>query len=373
MLTLHVVQAECGDCLILEYGPQSKLKYILIDGGPAGTYDTHLRSELEKIKRGGRRLDLAILSHVDDDHIVGLLDLMAELRQQRANSVAETVEIDSLWHNAFSQTIGRDNDVEARLKALQANARSFAGVMTVTNTAVEGIGEGSQLRSAALTLRVLINPDPISVDEAPRPIKSADGLRLYIVGPTKKNLEELKTEWLAWLDKHETSPLTTEEIAAMADHSVPNLSSIMVLAEDEATGKKILLTGDGRGDHLIDGLRQANLLSGDGTLHVDVLKVPHHGSARNVTEEFFKTVTADKYAISANGKDGNPDLNTLVWIVEAAGEQRRTIEIFVTNQTPSTRQLVEKYDPKKYGYRLIEMDKESDSMPLQIAAEESSS
>jgi hypothetical protein len=368
MLTLHVVQAEYGDCLILEYGLQSKPKYILIDGGPAGTYDTHLRGELEKIKLGGGRLDLAILSHVDNDHIVGLLDLTAELRQQRANHAAETIGIDSLWHNAFSQTIGGDNDIEARLKALQANARNFARVMALTNAAVEGIGEGGQLRSAAVLLAIPINSDLISVDDAPRPIRSADGLTLYVVGPTKKSLDELKTEWLAWLDKHETSPLSTEEIAAMADRSVPNLSSIMVLAEDEATSKRLLLTGDGRGDHLIDGLGQANLLSRDGTLHVDVLKVPHHGSARNVTGDFFKTVTADKYVISANGKYGNPDLDSLIWIVEAAKEQGRTIEISVTNQTPSTRQLVKKYDGKKYGYSLVEMNKKSNSMPLQIVA-----
>jgi len=111
----------------------------------------------------------------------------------------------------------------------------------------------------------------------------------------------------------------------------------MVLAEDEATGKRLLLTGDGLGNHLIDGLRQANLLSGDGTLHVDTLKVPHHGSDRNVSKKFFKTVTADKYVISANGKDGNPDLDTLVWIVEGAREHGRAIEIFATNRTPSTR------------------------------------
>jgi beta-lactamase superfamily II metal-dependent hydrolase len=368
MLTLHVIQAEFGDCLILEYGMQSSPKYILVDGGPAGTYETHLRAELEKIKQGGGRVDLAILSHVDDDHIVGLLDLMAELRQQRANGVTETVEIDSLWHNAFSRTIGRDNNIETRLRALQANARSFAGVMTLTDAAVKGIGEGSQLRSAALALSIPINSDLISVDEAPRPIRSVDGLRLYIVGPTKKSLEELKTEWLAWLDKHEGSALTTEEIAAMADRSVPNLSSIMVLAEDRATGKRLLLTGDGRGDHLIDGLGKADLLSSNGTLHVDVLKVPHHGSARNVTKEFFKTVTADKYVISANGKYGNPDLDTLVWIVETAREQGRAIEIFATNQTPSTRRLAKKYNRSEYGYRLVEMNKQSSSMPLQIAA-----
>jgi len=76
------------------------------------------------------------VSHVDDDHIIGLLRLTEELGRQRSNGVVETIEIDSLWHNSFSQTIGKDNDIETRLKALHANTRSFADVMTLTSAAV---------------------------------------------------------------------------------------------------------------------------------------------------------------------------------------------------------------------------------------------
>ena len=140
----------------------------------------------------------------------------------------------------------------------------------------------------------------------------------------------------------------------MSDRSVPNLSSIMILAQ--ADGKKILLTGDARGDHLIQGLQQTSLLKTNGTLHVDILKVPHHGSSRNVDEEFFKRITADKYVISANGKYGNPDLETLIWIVKAAKEKQRNIEIFVTNQTPTIEKLLQEYFPAEYGYRLTLME-----------------
>ena len=53
----------------------------------------------------------------------------------------------------------------------------------------------------------------------------------------------------------------------------------------------MLLTGDGRGDHIVDGLRERGLLKRDGTIHVDLLKLPHHGSARNASPDFFRLVS----------------------------------------------------------------------------------
>ena len=120
----------------------------------------------------------------------------------------------------------------------------------------------------------------------------------------------------------------------------------------EAHGKTILFTGDGRSDHLLDGLRDTNHLDDDGKLHVDILKVPHHGSDRNATRTFFKEVTADTYVISANGFPDNPDLATLIWIVEAAQQQQRTIRLFVTNETTDVTKLREEYPEADYGYTL---------------------
>jgi beta-lactamase superfamily II metal-dependent hydrolase len=138
----------------------------------------------------------------------------------------------------------------------------------------------------------------------------------------------------------------------------------MVLAE--AGGKTILLTGDGRWDDLLNGLARAGFLKPDGTCHVDVLKLPHHGSVRNVSPEFFRKVTADKYVISANGKNGNPDLPTLKWLVQAARDQGRSIEIWITNQTDSTRQLIHDCNSNEYGYRLVALEPGTDEMILTL-------
>ena len=89
MLKLNVVQAEFGDCFVLRFGSIAKPQFILIDGGPSGTYTRHLQPEIEKIRASGNCLKLLILSHVDNDHIIGLLEMMADVVNQRAAAHVE--------------------------------------------------------------------------------------------------------------------------------------------------------------------------------------------------------------------------------------------------------------------------------------------
>jgi len=152
---------------------------------------------------------------------------------------------------------------------------------------------------------------------------------------------------------------------ANADESVPNLSSLCFVARSE--GRTMLLTGDARSDHLLEGLAAKGMLDASGRAHFDILKVPHHGSDRNITKTFFRKVTADRYAFSANGKNGNPDLATLIWLVEAARAQHRTPTLHVTNRTHSTRKLVQEYPPHEYGYTLRFLAKSEPSMEIRLA------
>jgi hypothetical protein len=212
----------------------------------------------------------------------------------------------------------------------------------------------------------------ISVEQAPRPVSQFEGVDLYVLGPSGQNLGKLQAQWLTWLAKR--LQLTPKEVQAglpeeapvpKPDDSVFNLSSIMLLAE--AGGKRMLLTGDGLGEHLVQGLEQAGMLGPGEAFHVDVLKLPHHGSARNVSREFFWRVTADRYVISANGKHGNPDLLTLKWLVDAASRQKRVIEIVVTNWTRSICELMRARDPAEYGYRLVALEPGEHSLLLKVA------
>ena len=66
----------------------------------------------------------------------------------------------------------------------------------------------------------------------------------------------------------------------------------------------------------------------DGECRVDLLKVPHHGSDRNLERGFFEQVVADRYVISSDGTDDNPSTATLDWIVETQG--KRAITVYLT-------------------------------------------
>jgi hypothetical protein len=121
-------------------------------------------------------------------------------------------------------------------------------------------------------------------------------------------------------------------LAAYTDGSVPNLSSIAAIAKFQ--GKTILLTGDARGDYLREGLKQEGKLDAKGKLHVDIFKLPHHGSDRNIDIDFFEDVTADHYVASADGTFVNPDRPTMEMLIDARGKDAEYV-IHLTYDVPA--------------------------------------
>ena len=333
VFTLEALQAAHGDALLLHYGPADSAKLAVIDAGPTGIFKSSVRPRLEEIR--ARRapdatltLDYVLVSHIDDDHIHGITDLTKELVEAADSPGDPPFEIENLWHNAFDDVVG-DDEVQAVAPAavtaaLGAGGGAPAGLSQESTLVLASVGQGDQLRQDAERLSLIVNADR-KLLLAPVELDMGNGLKATIVGPLKDQLEALQTEW----DKHvkkkkdATPAENAAAIAAYLDDSVTNLSSIVVLAELD--GKRILLTGDARGDFVLEGLKAAGAL--DGTLHVDVLKVPHHGSNRDVEIDFFEKITADHYVISANGKYGNPDPDTLEMIAAARGQDQFTIHL----------------------------------------------
>jgi hypothetical protein len=154
-----------------------------------------------------------------------------------------------------------------------------------------------------------------------RPVTLGEALKITVIGPMRPELEALQEAHDDWLRKRETDKKkeAAAALAAFVDESVPNLSSIVVLAEQG--GKKILLTGDARGDKILEGMELVGLLEKkSGKMHVNILKVPHHGSDNNMETSFFERVTADHYVFSGDGEHGNPERATLEMLIEARGE-----------------------------------------------------
>jgi hypothetical protein len=338
--SLDVRRARKGDCLLLHCGPKSAPLLVLIDGGPSNVYQPHLKPRLEQIKKARKLgsnaplpIDLAMVSHVDDDHIRGILDFTRELR---AAVGAPFARISSLWHNSFDDVIGKSPAELTAAVTAQFGAASLTNGLSEEATVdsdedeevihsslkvLASIEQGHQLRLDADKLGIPLNPEFEGglIIASPTPIEMSDDLSFLVVGPMVPELKKLQAQHDQWLKDLKAKGLKPgDALSAYIDKSVPNLSSLVLLAT--CGGKRILLTGDARGDKIIEGLETIGALKPGRSMHVDVLKVPHHGSSNNLETGFFKRITADRYVFSGDGEHGNPERQTLEMLLEARGK-----------------------------------------------------
>jgi hypothetical protein len=310
-LSLEVLRAEYGDCLLLHHGDD----LILIDGGPPSVYKDTLRPRLQELMKGRPQplfLEAVMVSHIDDDHLGGLNEMFADAVERREKHLGPAEwTAGELLMNAFGALTG---------------ASPTAGDGDVKGAALDDLvakAPGKESRAIAATVKrgiaLLQDADTLDIDRNASfggelvergGEKTVAGLSLTVLSPDQPRLKSLREKWETWEKAHPVHE------AENLDRSVFNLSSIVVLAR---SGKRtLLLTGDARSDDIVTGLKAEGLLSETKPrLDVDVLKLPHHGSVRNVDATFFAAVRARNYVISANGRDGNPEDATLALLCDS--------------------------------------------------------
>jgi beta-lactamase superfamily II metal-dependent hydrolase len=355
-MMLHVIQAEFGDCFILQSKSGKKLVNVLIDGGPYQTYEKHLKPALQKLMLNGK-LDLMVLSHIDNDHIIGLLDLLQDIKNQRKRGIKELVKVEKIWHNSFVDLLQLHEEPMKLFSQYTSIQNNTKGNGIAGSLIMRGFQQGTDLTKVSKSLGIPINPDFDKLIVTNGKIKSVNlnGITLHLLGPIKKNVDKLQKEWEKWSRKK-----TAESLAGLVqilDKSIPNLASITFLAE--MNNRKILFTGDGLGEDIVEVLAKNNMFDKDGKFFVDILKIPHHGSDRNTSLDFFNCIYAKYYIISANGRDDNPSLDTLRWIIESGKTNKTPKKIILTNMTRNVKKILQEYDQNKYNYEAIVLKRES--------------
>ncbi len=336
MLVLEALRARFGDALILHSGTKAKPQLTVVDGGPPGVYNDALRPRLEAI-RAERGLDartpldieLMMVSHIDGDHVSGLLELASKLNDRRESGQPLPWRIRRFWHNSFDDILDND-DLRVAAGASAMTTASLGEFLHAEGSLIlASVKQGRDLRKLLDALSLGGNmpfKGLVLADGPARPVTVGD-LKITVVAPRKAELMALQEKWneeIKPLLRKERSRAGRAEIAAYVDESVHNLSSIVVLVESQ--GKRLLLTGDGRGDHTLDSLKASKLLK-KGKLEVDLLKLPHHGSERNVAPDYFETIVARHYVVSADGKFDNPDVGTLRMISAARRDDDVTVHL----------------------------------------------
>lgn len=183
-MKLRVFQSDKGDCLLLT---SKDGKRILADGGMRSSYRAHVAPAMGQLQSAGEQLDLLYVSHIDRDHISGVLQLL-----------------DDLVVGAIEQMLAASASVleAGSAKPVLAEAASQRDLAT-------SVPEGLELsrRASPEQLNIDVNKefggDLILVrKEKKRNTVKLGSLELTVVGPFKEELDDLRKEWNAWLRDH---------------------------------------------------------------------------------------------------------------------------------------------------------------------------
>lgn len=340
MLKLEALRAKRGDALLLHHGSEDEPRLTLIDGGWKGVWRSALQPRLEQIRadRGGDplRIGLAMCSHVDEDHVFGLLEMTDHLETQRADSQELDYRIGILWHNTFGEALNAsDGELTGPVGAAASPgavdtasveaAAADLGVSPEAALVLASVPQGQKLRNNAAALGVTVNSPfdgLVRGGGTAGPVAFHD-LEITVIGPDEDRIAEFRAEW----DELKDAGLDAVSLAEFADRSPFNLASIVCVVASQ--GRTILLTGDARGDFVKEQAERQGLLA-DGPFAVDVFKVPHHGSSNNSETILYETFPATHYVISGDGSHGNPNVETFGMIFDARRDAGERIHLHLT-------------------------------------------
>lgn len=328
MYQIDMLPAAHGDCLWVTWGTAQDLHHMLIDGGPPGTGPALRRRVEQALQAAGGRLhiDLLVVSHIDSDHIGGILSLLQAL--------PAGVTFGDIWFNAYrhltpSDTLGavQGETLTALLaeKNLPHN-RAFGGEAVVVPPA----GPLPEITLPGGMTLTLLSPTPDKLARlAP---KWADEVRNAGLEPgvpaasPSADLLGKKDVWPPDLTALATSPF-------VGDGSAANGSSIAFIATFD--GKSCLFAADAHADVLTASLKRLGA-----PLKLDAFKLPHHGAAANLSPELLACVDCDRFLISTNGDIyKHPDFAAVARILK---RESKTPPTLIFNRRSETTSVWEK-------------------------------
>lgn len=324
MLKIHVIDATHGDCLLLDFD-HSK---ILIDCGPKSFKARRdVLANIEKILGENSVIDIAIVTHNDDDHIGGfefLLDTSIKINTIVFNSLQDIPDI--IKNSQKQISYNQDNALKQRLLAER-------GIKTLCLTR-----DSSPLIINDITLTA-ITPTAEALEcmlnDANAQKEREEKKR------RQKQISSSKTEEIK--PKEALQKIQSGQDVFVKDPSITNKSSIgLVIQYGSFSG---LFLGDAHAEDVIEGL---NIL-GFNNHQFDVVKISHHGSERNTNIESLSLLGKTDYILCANNeKHYHPNNMTLARILSLDN----TPTIHLSSNNPS---LLEKInDFKKLGFSINE-------------------
>nr|WP_272932125.1 AVAST type 1 anti-phage system MBL fold metallo-hydrolase Avs1a [Vibrio parahaemolyticus] len=362
--------AQNGDAFLLSTNNTN----ILIDGGYARTFNTYIQKDLEELATREASLDLAVVTHIDADHIGGVIRFLALNGHSTQKNI---ISINDVWHNSLRSMTSLKKEAglsHQELEVIDAiNKRGHPKELKPTS----GFNEISARQGS--TLAALLNEGEYVWNESDgtqsictdsvREKRFKDGF-IKVLAPSRERLENLVSSWKRDLRhlgvigsigssqaiddafelsfEHKADSKTTQEQLISAgrtksladvykpDSSVTNGSSIATIIE--LNGIRLLMLADAFAEDVLRELREMEAVGE--SMVFDAIKISHHGSNYNTSPELLSFVDAPRYFISSDGsKHNHPDIELLRAIVDRQASFTRTL--YFNYSTKESREIKE--------------------------------
>ncbi|WP_196268561.1 MBL fold metallo-hydrolase [Pontibacter rufus] len=314
-MIVKFLQAQNGDSTLICYTDDNGIKRnIIIDAGMDATYFNpatntfgELKTEIDGIKGRNENIDLLILTHIDNDHICGFLNLF-QMDAEITNFIKK------VWFNSGKL-------IAEKLKEEENIA--LAMVMHNPCTVSTGVSEGIDFEDFLLKFKFWERELIISGQE-----HQLYDAKFEILGPTIPQLRKLLKEYH---DKTQDDVYTgtrgndwetdvttfIEEEGPKyrfsQDNSVKNGSSISFILTIQ--GKKFVFLSDSHPKPVTMALAKLGH-NAETPLPVEFIKLSHHGSKANTDSKILSAFTTDHYMISTDSTGhGHPHKRTLSRII----------------------------------------------------------
>lgn len=345
--TIKTFQSGCGDCIFLVLKDESKDEsfHVLID---CGKFTSEIKNFI--MKDLNFRIDVLMVSHYDNDHVLGLIDMLKDID-------LSNLEIRKIIYNCFQNYDMKDVASISDENRIQLD-RYVSNIHPSKGLTESKIGAP---QASLLCLVIKSNPKWYNVWDK-KVVVEGDTINLgddgkwgvfHVLSPSKDALDALKHDFIKEYTKcvHECPPnqafenqekywemllriasskpslkkkipisssiVTKDFLQKKAlinpDESgitPPNKASIALIWE--CNGKKVLLGGDAIASQLYKAIRD---LYRQEYVLFEAIKIPHHGSKNNMSNELALLIDTEQYFLTGGKKGEGPNYETLAKII----------------------------------------------------------
>lgn len=330
-LTIHFFDAHGGDAIWIRYlGNDARWHNILIDGGYIGSYDTIFKPVVSAIVNAGELIDLWVVTHIDLDHIGAIVSFM------------------------------RDSSIDDKDKLLGSCWFNHAGFAIPEGNGKIGYRQGIDLRDYLIGMGKL-GSEKITVDSGSVEFY---GLQLTILSPNAEKIAAADRDWIerekrksVRMARSESDHLKKiedfDQKSFKEDTDIINGSSITFILKFK--GVAGLFLADGHPSDVVGSLKRLNHTL-ECPLLLSFVKLSHHGSKYNTSQELLELIRTGIYVISANGiSNRHPDKETLARILKYHLSIGQPLKLVFASNTSQIRSLflADKDPQQRYNFNQV--------------------